>query len=471
MTESDLRSTLNLPEDGLPHEGQPLPGGAAPAGEVEGPGPLRAGPGRPEGTPELRPPRRAALRQRAHPPRHRAQQDPEGRDRAQPVGRGERRPVPARLGLPRPADRAEGGPGPRGEEARDVAAGLPSGLPSVRREVRGHPARGVREARGPRGVAGPLPDDVPVLPGDDRPPARHLRREGPRLQGQEVGPLVHLLPDRARRGRGRVRREPRQPPGRRAFPARRGGSRPAGPVAPGARRQAGLRRHLDHDSLDAPRQPRPRRPPRRRVRLLPARGHGRRPGDREGAARGLRGALAREGQPRRRPAGSRRAARRGQGRPSRAPALPPPLDRPRLPRPPGRLRHPRHRHRDRPHRPRPRVGRLPHRSPLRARRLLSRGRGGAIPARGRALRRAEGLRGEPGHRGVPARDGRPPAVGPGHPLVPDLLALQEPDHLPRHRAVVHRPRRGNSPPCASRRWTRSRSRSGCPPGARSASGT
>ena len=72
---------------------------------------------------------------------------------------------------------------------------------------------------------------------------------------------------------------------------------------------------------------------------------------------------------------------------------------------------------------------------------------------------------------LPARDGRPAAVRQGHALVPDLLALQEPDHLPRHRAVVHRPRRG--PAHAARAGPRGdrRSRGGCPPGARSASAT
>ena len=107
--------------------------------------------------------------------------------------------------------------------------------------------------------------------------------------------------------------------------------------------------HLDDDALDAARQPGARLPPRRRVRLLPGRGHERRAAAREGAEGRLRGALARAGQPSGRAAAARRAAGRGQGQRARAPALPPPLDRPRLPRRARRLRHARHRHRHRPH--------------------------------------------------------------------------------------------------------------------------
>ena len=61
--------------------------------------------------------------------------------------------------------------------------------------------------------------------------------------------------------------------------------------------------------------------------------------------------------------------------------------------------------------------------------------------------------------------------GQGQALLPHLLALQEPDHLPRHRAVVHRPRRG--PAHAARAGARRdrRQRAGARPGARSASAT
>ena len=43
---------------------------------------------------------------------------------------------------------------------------------------------------------------------------------------------MHLLPHRPRRGRGRVRREPRQPVDRRALPARRGGPGPLAETLP-----------------------------------------------------------------------------------------------------------------------------------------------------------------------------------------------------------------------------------------------
>ena len=52
--------------------------------------------------------RRAAVRQRRHPHRHGAQQDPEGSGRQVPQHGGLRCALPAGLGLPRPAHRAEG---------------------------------------------------------------------------------------------------------------------------------------------------------------------------------------------------------------------------------------------------------------------------------------------------------------------------------------------------------------------------
>ena len=90
------------------------------------------------------------------------------------------------------------------------AAEFRRALPQVRREVAGHPARAV-QAPGRHGRVGrPLHDHGARLPGDHRARAGDVRREGPRLQGQEVRALVHLVPHRAGRGRGRVRRRARR---------------------------------------------------------------------------------------------------------------------------------------------------------------------------------------------------------------------------------------------------------------------
>ena len=51
----------------------------------------------------------------------------------------------------------------------------------------------------------PVPDDGLQVPGGDRARVRPVRRAGARLQGQEAGALVHPLPHRAGRSRGRVR--------------------------------------------------------------------------------------------------------------------------------------------------------------------------------------------------------------------------------------------------------------------------
>ena len=60
-----------------------------------------------KGRDEIRPARRPALRQRQHPYRPRAQQDPQGRGDAQPADARLRFQLRAGLGLPRPADRME----------------------------------------------------------------------------------------------------------------------------------------------------------------------------------------------------------------------------------------------------------------------------------------------------------------------------------------------------------------------------
>ena len=77
---------------------------------------LRAGR---QGQREIHPARRPALRQRQHPHRPRAQQDPQGRGDAQPADARLRQQLRAGLGLPRPADRVEdrGGELPLQEQA------------------------------------------------------------------------------------------------------------------------------------------------------------------------------------------------------------------------------------------------------------------------------------------------------------------------------------------------------------------
>ena len=131
-------------------------------------------------------------------------------------------------------------------------------------------------------------------------------------------------------------------------------------------------------------------------------------------------------------------------------ALPPSLDRPRLARRARRLRDPRHRHRRRAHRARPRLGRLPDRRPLRPRHLLPGGRGGPLPARGRGLRGRKVFDANPEVVALLRGEGRAPRLGQGDALLPRLLALQEPDHLPRHLPVVHRPRPGRAPRARAR---------------------
>ncbi len=107
------------------------------------------------GPAEIRAPRRAALRQRQHPYRPRAQQDPQGRGDALPADARLRRALRAGLGLPRPADRMEDRGGelplqgqgeagflrPRGDDR------VPPGMPRLCRALARRAARGVQAAR------------------------------------------------------------------------------------------------------------------------------------------------------------------------------------------------------------------------------------------------------------------------------------------------------------------------------------
>ncbi len=94
--------------------------------------------------------------------------------------------------------------------------------------------------------------------------------------------------------------------------------------------------------------------------------------------------------------------------------------------------------RARPHRARPRRRRLQHRPPLRPRDLRAGESSRRVHRRRSVLGRHARVQGEPADRRASARDAaRSFSRETDHALVSALLALQEPGHLPRHRAVVH----------------------------------
>ncbi len=188
----------------LPDEGEPAEERARDARALGRDGPLRKDSRAPQGRAEVRAARRSAVRERQHPHGHGAQQGPEGARRQVALDGRLRRAVRRRLRLPRPADRAEGGPRARAEEARDVGRRFLPRLPRVRRAVRRHDERTVPAARHPRQLGGSVPDDELQVSGGDRAGVRPLRRTGTRLQGQEACPLVHPLPHGAGRSRSRV---------------------------------------------------------------------------------------------------------------------------------------------------------------------------------------------------------------------------------------------------------------------------
>ena len=75
---ADWKDTLNLPRTDFPMKAN-LPTAEPEAlAKWDGDGPVRADSCTPAGRAEVRPARRPALRQRPHPSRHGAEQDPEG---------------------------------------------------------------------------------------------------------------------------------------------------------------------------------------------------------------------------------------------------------------------------------------------------------------------------------------------------------------------------------------------------------
>ncbi len=364
---------------------------------------------------------------------------------------GHRAPYVPGLGLPRPAHRAEGRQGARQEEAGDGPGRLPPGLPRLRREVGGHPARRVQAPRRPRPLGEALPHHGLRLRGPGGPGAGEVRRGRGALQGEEARLLVHPRRHRAGRGRGRVRRAHLAVDLRGGEGHGRPGPAPRGRAGEGPR--AG---HLDHHPLDPPGEPRHRRRRGLRVpRLRPRRPHGDR-------GQGAAPRLPRRRRPGRAEAEGRRRGHRGRGGgpgggagPPRARPRPPLRRRPGgrdLPAPvhrPGERglrRRPRHRrggHRPRPHRPGPRPGGLPARPRRGPRHLQPRRRPRPLrrrPPRGDRLPPGRARLGRQPEDHRPARGEGRAALGQGplgHPQLPPLLALLQPGHLPGHLPVVH----------------------------------
>ncbi len=162
--------------------------------------------------PPLDPSRRTSVCERPHPSRDHAEQGAEGRDRQVALDVRLQRGLRAGLGLPRAADRAPGRQGARARQARhrraqrDGSSREAQEMPRVRAALHRHPARRVQAPGRVRRLGQPVHDDGPRVPGGHRTRVRALRRPRARLQGAQARPLVHALPDRARAGRGRVRR-------------------------------------------------------------------------------------------------------------------------------------------------------------------------------------------------------------------------------------------------------------------------
>ena len=145
------------------------------------------------GRAEVRPARRAAVRQRRHPHRPRAQQDPEGPRRQVASMAGLRCAPTSGLGLSRPADRAQR----RAEKGAPTRTGRRSssaGLPRLRGEVRRLAARGLQAAGHPRRLGRARTSRWSRLPGGHRARARPVRRAGLVYKGKK--PVHWCLRDR-----------------------------------------------------------------------------------------------------------------------------------------------------------------------------------------------------------------------------------------------------------------------------------
>ena len=394
-----------------------------------------------QGRAAVRAARRAALRERPHPPRHRAQQDPEGRRRAQPhAWRATTRPtcpgwdchgLPIELQVDKDL-------GSKKKEMSPVA---------FRQACRAYAEKFVdiqREEFERLGVLGEWDDPYLTMAPATRPTIVRAARRRSWRRASSTRPRSPCT--------GASRAAPRWPRPRSSttstttspsidvrFPladedARRARAAASRPSRAGAcPRSSGRRR----PGRCPPTWPSPSIPTRT-TRSIPVEGA------RRGPARSPRRCARPRGARWKRRGPSRWASRwpMVKGAAFEGAALPPSLDRPRLARRARRLRHARHRHRRRAHRARPRLGRLPDRRALRPRHLLPGGRGAAASCPRSSTSRARRSSTPTRRSSTLLREkGALLASGKETPLLSRLLALQEPDHLPRHRAVVHRPRR------------------------------
>ena len=200
---------------------------------------------------------------------HRAQQDPQGL-RGQVASDGRvRRAVRARLGLPRPADRAEGRPRARSEEARTERRRLPPGLPCLRLALGRRDARGLRAPGRLRRVGASVSDDELR--------ATRRRSSGPSARSSSRGSSTRAR-SRSTGASTAGRRWPRPRSSTRITPRRRSTSssrstrraRTSWPPACRNWRDAVSRPHLDDDPVDDSVESRARVPPGFRLRRVRA---------------------------------------------------------------------------------------------------------------------------------------------------------------------------------------------------------
>ena len=242
VTALDYSRTLYLPKTDFPMRGRSAAEGAGNSGALGARESVWRAARERQGPPQIRPPRRASLRQRQCPHRHGAQQDAEGHRRPLASDDGPGIQLRARLGLSRAADRMEG----RGRilpkqgqgEARLLGFAshhrLPQGMPRLCRTLALRAAGRIQAAGRRRRLGSSLHDDELSRRSADRPGNLQICRERAALSRLEAGDVERGREDGACGGRGRIRR-PCQRHDFRRVPGRVRGR---------------LHRHLDHDALD-----------------------------------------------------------------------------------------------------------------------------------------------------------------------------------------------------------------------------